>query len=68
MSNLQPHQQRLLAEKQELDARLGRLLTFFKGPVFVRLPEIEKLRLRHQARFMEGYAAILEERVEALIP
>lgn len=63
--NLQPHQQRVVAEKSELDERLTKLLAFFQSPMFISLPEAERSRLRNQARFMDGYAAVLQERIEA---
>ncbi len=63
--DLQPHQQRVVAEKEEVSDRLAKLLTFFQSPVFQGLPEAERSRLRNQARFMDGYAAVLEERIAA---
>ena len=65
MSTLQPHQQRVVDEKTELSERLGKLLAFFQGPIFPTLSEAERSRLRNQARFMDGYAAVLEERIAA---
>jgi hypothetical protein len=65
MTTLQPHQQRVVSERDELSDRLGKLLAFFQTPTFVGLPEAERSRLRNQARFMDGYAAVLEERIAA---
>lgn len=62
---LQPHQQRVVAEKADLSERLAKLLGFFQTPVFAALSEAERSRLRNQARFMDGYAAVLEERIAA---
>lgn len=62
---LQPHQQRVVTENAELREKLGKLLTFFQSPTFENLPEAERSRLRNQARFMDGYAAVLEERIAA---
>lgn len=62
---LQPHQQRVVTEKEELSEKLTKLLTFFQTPIFAGLSEAEKSRLRNQARFMDGYAAVLEERIAA---
>ncbi|MDI3512631.1 MAG: hypothetical protein PWQ61_3398 [Betaproteobacteria bacterium] len=58
-------QGRVVAEKDELRERLSRLLAFFQSPTFAGLPEAEQSRLRNQARFMDGYAAVLEERIAA---
>ena len=61
--NLQPHQQRVVDEKNDLSGKLGKLLAFFQSPIFTGLTEAERSRLRNQARFMDGYAAVLEERI-----
>lgn len=62
---LHPHQDRVIAEKAALDEKLAALLAFFQGPIFPTLSEAERSRLRNQARFMDGYSAVLEERIEA---
>lgn len=62
---LQPHQQRVVDEKNELSERLAKLRGFFQGSIFPTLPEAECSRLLNQARFMAGYAAVLEERITA---
>ena len=59
------YQQRVADEKDELQVRLGKLLAFLRTPTFEGLPEAERSRLRNQARFMDGYAAVLEERIAA---
>lgn len=65
MKELQPHQQRVVTEKEELAEKLAKLLAFFQTPIFAGLSEAEQSRLRNQARFMDGYAAVLEERIAA---
>jgi hypothetical protein len=62
---LQPHQQRVVTEKAELDEKLAKLLAFFQTPIFAGLSEAEQTRLRNQARFMDGYSAVLGERIAA---
>ena len=62
---LQPHQDRVVAEKADLDDKLGKLLAFFQAPTFGTLSEAEQSRLRNQARFMDGYSAVLAERIAA---
>ncbi|MFZ2306826.1 MAG: hypothetical protein WAW73_20320 [Rhodoferax sp.] len=59
------HQQRVVDEKEEVSTRLAKLLSFFQGPIFPTLDEAERSRLRNQARFMDGYAAVLKERIAA---
>lgn len=65
---LAPHQRRVVAEKEELSQRLLRLYAFFQGKVFQTLPMDERSRLRNQARFMDGYLSVLEERIAAFSP
>ena len=65
--DLQPHQQRVVAEKAALDEKLAALLSFFQTPTFAGISAAERSRLRNQARFMDGYAAVLEERIEAFL-
>lgn len=60
-----PHQQRVVTERDELADKLEKLLAFFQTETFSGLSEAEKSRLRNQARFMDGYAAVLEERIAA---
>lgn len=62
---LKPYQQRVVTEKAELNERLAKLLAFFQTENFAVLSEAERSRLRNQARFMDGYAAVLEERIAA---
>lgn len=60
---LPPRQQRVIEELAELRGRLTKLGAFIEGSVFPTLPEAEQSRLLNQARFMGGYAAVLEERI-----
>jgi len=63
--NMAPHQERVVTEKDELSEKLAKLLAFFQSETFSGLSEAERSRLRNQARFMDGYAAVLEERIAA---
>ena len=63
--DLQPHQPRAVAERAEVSERPSKLYASFQGPTFPPLREAERTRLRSQARFMDGYAAVLEERIAA---
>lgn len=64
---LQPHQLRVIDEKDQVSERLLKLLSFFQTPIFQALSEAEQTRLRSQARFMDGYASVLEERIAAFL-
>jgi hypothetical protein len=63
---VQPHQKRVVEEKQDLDDRLSRLRDFIStaGGVFKSLSDAEKDRLRRQEKAMTEYSNILQERVE----
>lgn len=60
-----PHQQRVVGERDELADKLKKLETFFTNPIFDGLPKAEKDRLKRQAGHMDGYLAVLNERIEA---
>jgi hypothetical protein len=58
-----PHQTRVVLEKTELDDKLSKLKSFISGTIFPSLESAEQLRLVRQARIMEEYSNILDERV-----
>ncbi len=60
-----PHQERVVEEKKALDEKLAKLLAFFNTGMFAEQSEAEQSRLRNQARFMDGYSAVLGERIAA---
>jgi hypothetical protein len=63
---MQPHQQRVVDEKSELDEKRGKLGDFIKtSPIFAGLPEDEKERLVRQESCMTEYSGILGERIAA---
>lgn len=62
---MQPHQQRVIEEKTELDMRLGRLREFLGSERFAALDKDEQKRLLRQDRYMADYSQVLGERIEA---
>lgn len=63
-SGLPPHQQRVVAEKAELDDRLYKLDAFIlDNPLFAKLPPEEQERLARQSQAMAVYSGILDERI-----
>ena len=62
-STMQPHQQRVVDEKAELDEKRAKLIAFFATPTFAALPADEKDRLEAQEHFMDGYANVLADRI-----
>ncbi len=64
---MQPHQQRVLIEKQELDEKLAKLKSFCFGDnkLFSSLNPQERDRLERQYDAMLSYSTILGERIAA---
>jgi hypothetical protein len=63
--SLQPHQQRVVDEKTELDDKRAKLNGFFGSVIFSGLPKDEQSRLGHQIEAMDQYSLILFERIAA---
>jgi len=63
---MQPHQQRVVEEQAELDAKIAKLHAFIAGSlVFDGLSEDEKERIVRQHSCMTEYSEILGERISA---
>jgi hypothetical protein len=62
---LQPYQQRVVAEKAELDGKLDKLKAFLVADSFVAVNNAEQDRLLRQAKAMGEYSKILGERIAA---
>lgn len=62
---MQPHQERVITEKDELDKKINSLSSFIgQNAVFQSLDEAEKGRLETQLVVMREYSDILGERIE----
>lgn len=62
---LQPHQQRVVEERAELETKLGKLQAFITGERFASVPDDEQGRLVLQHHIMNSYALVLEQRIAA---
>ena len=65
---LKPHQERVVAEKKELDEKLVKLHAFCFGSdtkIFGTLPPEERDRLESQYTVMKQYSDILGQRIAA---
>lgn len=64
---LQPHEQRVVAEKAELDEKLTKLIQFRESlnSPYERLSGAEQNRLHSQATVMRQYSSILADRISA---
>lgn len=65
---MQPYQQRVVQEKQELDDKITNLDKFMLTDIFHNLPAEEQDRLTRQFDVMKDYTAILTERIAAFPP
>lgn len=60
---LQPHQERVVAEKKDLDEKIAKLSAFFDTETFAKLPDVDKGDLERQMAFMQGYSDTLGLRI-----
>ena len=61
---MQPHEQRVVDEKNELGDKLERLLTFLQTDFYKTLTEKEQELLYFQSQVMEDYYETLQQRIE----
>lgn len=63
---MQPHQERVIKEKSELDNKIVALVNFIHAnDIFKNLPADEQQRMRHQRTVMQDYSDILAKRIAA---
>lgn len=60
---MQPHEQRVIDEREELADKLGKLSTFAAGETFAGLPEVDQVLLAGQRDVMSAYLKILDRRI-----
>ena len=65
MSEYQPHQQRVIEERDQLHTRLLALENFLETDRFLTLNRDEQAWLASQAGLMGAYLSILIKRIEA---
>jgi hypothetical protein len=72
---MQPYQERVMQEKQELDKKISQLGEFTSGRIYPTLAQDEQDRLSRQYVIMRDYSSVLGERItnfpppsEAIIP
>jgi hypothetical protein len=64
---MQPHEERVVAEKDELDEKIQKLVAFMGGTIFASLSDDERSRLSIQLQHMNGYSEILGQRIAAFL-
>lgn len=62
---MQPHQERVVVEKKELDEKVDKLDAFIHGTIYPTLAEAERMRLMRQLCHMRDYSNVLTERIAA---
>lgn len=62
---MQPHQERVVTEKRELDAKIEKLDAFLHGDIYPTLSPEERSRLTRQHCHMKDYSNVLGERIAA---
>lgn len=62
---MQPHQERVVTEKSELDEKIGKLDSFIHGTIYPTLAKAERMRLMRQFCHMKDYSTVLGERIAA---
>lgn len=62
---MKPHQERVIVESRDLDAKIIALTEFLDGPIMLTLPVHEQERLRYQNMAMRLYSRILSDRIAA---
>lgn len=60
---LEPHQQRVVEEKQQNDERLTKLIAFNEGPVFARMDQADRQLMLRQQAVMTELSEILGQRI-----
>lgn len=62
---MQPHQERVVTELNELNGKIEKLIPFIGSKIYESLPEAEQLRLNKQLGYMQLYSNVLQERITA---
>ncbi|MEA3643336.1 MAG: hypothetical protein VBE63_25870, partial [Lamprobacter sp.] len=60
---MKDYQQRVIAEKEDLDGKIERLATFMTGETFEALPGAERSDMQLQIGAMQEYSDILANRI-----
>lgn len=58
------HEERVIAERDELEGKVRKLITFRASPTHEALDGYDKLCLKNQLWYMEGYLNSLNIRIE----
>lgn len=62
---LQPHQERVLEEKRDLDEKIHKLTVFIASARIAQVSLAESRRLYQQLQHMLDYSRVLQDRINA---
>ncbi len=62
---MEPHQERVVAEREELEMKIAGLTKFIDSQMFDRIDMREQSRLIRQRLHMQAYSLVLYERIQA---
>jgi hypothetical protein len=62
---MEPFQQRVVEEQDDLRGKINRLRGFFHNPIFTKLPAEEQKRMIVQLQHMLNYHDVLAQRIAA---
>lgn len=65
---MQPHEQRVVAERDDLKERFEKLEAFLDGDIFRNMTVRDRTLLRRQYGHMEGYLKMLDLRIKYFTP
>lgn len=68
MTELQPHQQRVVDERAELDEKVKKLGAFVDGLAFAAIDPVDRALLREQLVVMRQYLYVLKQRIARFKP
>ena len=61
---LQPYQQRVLDELNDLDIKINKLMTFVESPAFEMVEQEHQVLLKVQMNYMMSYSDVLARRLD----
>jgi hypothetical protein len=60
---MQPHQERVIVEREALEDKREKLAIFIRSSVYASLPDVEKAALSRQFAAMGEYSQALQDRI-----
>lgn len=64
---MEPHQERVIAEHEDLEDKREKLANFLRGKIYQGLPDAERAALSRQFAAMGAYSQALRDRISLWI-